>query len=259
MSITGTYGIGTWSTLKSVWCRENVKRCLSPAIITLSHHSHLQYLRIPSSSVNIPCTVEHKTSSFSAITDGGSSVHDNHVLSQILNGTSCDCRLAAPGIVLSWFSFSPKTWVPFINKSWTALIIFSCWFNHSRYFCRWFFRTTKNFFTLHNSMPPFGLMIFSVTTITAREQKHYSFRLEEQIVLKISGNDRDIKLSLDVSALVWHWANSWKLDLSFQEQVGKNGIFRAALGTQNGVAMATHISGFLDRFCFIFYKYFEDK
>ena len=53
---------------KSVWRRENVKRCLSPANIALSQHSHLQYLRIPSSPVNIPCTVEHETSSSSAIT-----------------------------------------------------------------------------------------------------------------------------------------------------------------------------------------------
>ena len=40
---------------------------------------------------------------------------------------------------------------------------------------------------------------------------------------------------------------------------GKNGIFRAAPGTHNGVARATHISGFLGRFYFIFNKHLKDK
>ena len=41
---------------------------LSTAIVALSQHSHLQYLHIPSSSVNIPCTSEHETPSLSSIT-----------------------------------------------------------------------------------------------------------------------------------------------------------------------------------------------
>ena len=38
-------------------------------------------------------------------------------------------------------------------------------------------------------MPPFDFMTFSVTTVTTREQKQYSFLPEEQIVLEFSGND----------------------------------------------------------------------
>ena len=153
MSITGTR-----STPKLVWHRENIKRCLSPAIVALSQCSHLQYLHIPSSSVNIPCTAEHKTPSLSALTQTGSSVHVNHVLNQSLNGTSYDCRLDAPEIVLNWFSSAPKTRVPFINKNWTAFIIFSCWFDHSQCFGRWFNRATQNFTTLRNSIPPFDFI-----------------------------------------------------------------------------------------------------
>ena len=64
------------------------------------------------------------------------------------------------------------------------------------------FRATQNFTTLHNSVPPFDVMIFSVTTVAAREQKHHSFLPEEQIALKFSGNDVVmLNYRLTVSAL----------------------------------------------------------
>ena len=83
-------------------------------------------------------------------------------------------------------------------------------------------------------------MICSVTTVATREQKHYSFLPEEQIILKFSGNDWH-------RIIAWHFCTFLPLSSQSEIKLGleKNRIFWAAPGAHNGIAIATCISGFL--------------
>ena len=166
---------------------KNIKCCF-PAIITLSQYSHLQYLRLPDSSVNISCTVENETPNSSAITlivvllslltmPLPKSLMEPVTTSgwPLLKSSSIDplpclkrkCHLyPKPGLHLSYFPVD--------------LIIHSVSVGD-------LFRATQNFTVLRNSMSPFDFMTFSVTTVATRE-KHFSFP-GEQIILNFSGND----------------------------------------------------------------------